>query len=103
MQGDIVRSKALGFEWFVEWIVRHTTVVHGQKNRFAAGVLTERHVIAQPALDPPALIIIAAGALAVILFTALETIDIEIPHIAADLFKAFDQLAVSHGLASRLK
>ena len=36
----------------------------------------------------------------VILLTALETIDIELPHISADLFKVLDQFAVGHGFTS---
>ena len=76
--------------------MRHTAVVYGKEHGFAAVILPERHIAAKPAFQASTLIVITAGALAVILFTVFEAINIELPHIAADLFEVFDQFAVGH-------
>ena len=44
----------------------------------------ERHIIAQPALNSAALVIVAAGALRIIFLTALKAIDIELSHVVTN-------------------
>ena len=58
----------------------------------------KRHVVAQPALDPAPLIIVAAGALEAVFFPALKAVDIELAHIIPDALKTLDQLAICHTL-----
>ena len=67
------------------------------------GCLTEAHEISQPALKAAALIVIAPGALLIILIPALEAIDIELPHVVPNPVKVFDKLTVCHTAPPPLK
>ena len=67
-----------------------------KEDLFAAFVIIGIDISFHPGFDPAVLIAIDPGAFGVKLVTALETIDIEVPHIGPDLLKVFDQLAVSH-------
>ena len=58
----------------------------------------KRHVVAQPAFNSAPFVVIAASAFHPILFTAFETVDIELAHIVPNPFKAFNQLAVCHAI-----
>ena len=100
MQYDILVSKALCFPGTVQWVECHTAVVHRDEDVLTLGSVPESHVAAKPALDSPALIIVAARALFRIVLAALEAVHIELPHIVTNFVKAFDQFAVSHVFTS---
>jgi hypothetical protein len=51
-------------------------------------------MIAKPAFEPAALVIIGTGTLALIFLTALEAVNVEITHICSDLLEILDKLAV---------
>jgi hypothetical protein len=51
-------------------------------------------MITQPAFKPAALIIVRTRALALIIITALEALNIKISHIRSDFLKIFDKLTV---------
>ena len=70
--------------------------VDRQENIFALGRFCEPHMIAEPALDSAALIIIGACALGIIFRSALKTIYIKLTHIGSDFFKVFNELVISH-------
>ena len=96
MQSNILVCKAFCLERLVQRIMGHMAAVHRQKDALAAAIVTEGHIVTQPALHTAALVIIAAGAFRRVLFTALKAVDIELPHIVADPLEAFDQFTVSH-------
>jgi hypothetical protein len=51
-------------------------------------------MIAKPAFEPAALVIIGTRTLALVVITALEAIHVEIAHICSDFLKVFDKLTV---------
>ena len=59
-------------------------------------VLTKRHIFAQPALYPPALIVIASGAFLSKLIAVPEAVNVKRAEINPDPTEIFDQFAVSH-------
>ena len=95
MKQQVAPGKALGLECLIEGVVQDVAAVYRQKHLFSGGILPKGHVIPQPALHAAALVVVAAGTLCVVLLTAFKAIDIELPHIAADVLKVFNQLAVS--------
>ena len=100
MQGNISVCKALGLERLVQRVAGNLPAVHRQEDIFSAAVLAKGHIAAQPALDPAALVVVAAGAFCVVLLPAFEAVDVEFTHIVPDARKVFDQLAVGHDAAS---
>ncbi len=70
--------------------------VDGKENILSVGALTKPHVVPKPALHAAALIVIRAGAFFVVFLAALETADIEFPHIVARAIEILDKLAVCH-------
>lgn len=72
--------------------------VNGQKDILAVGRLPEAHIIAQPAFNPAALVIIGAGAFGPEIIPALKAIDIKLPDIITDPLKVFYQFTVSQGV-----
>ena len=100
MQHDILVRKAFRFPGIVQRIERHASVVHGDEDVLALGGMPEGHVAAKPALNAAPLVVIAACTFLRVIFTAFESVYIEIPHVVADLFKVLDQLAVGHVLTS---
>ena len=76
----------------------HFPLIHGNKNSLPGRILPEGHGISEPALDPAAFIIIAAGTLLLKVTAASKAVDIEVAHIGPDFLKILDQLAVCHGL-----
>lgn len=70
--------------------------VDRQENIFALGRLCKPHMIAEPALDSAALIIIGTCALGVIFRPALKAENIEFTHVCPYFFKILDKFAVSH-------
>ena len=82
----------------MEGIMWDPSAVDREEHILTGGILMEGHIITEPAFDPAPLVIVAAGALDAVFFSALKTIDIEFAHIVPDPFKAFDQLAVCHAL-----
>ena len=96
MEGDVLGGKALGFERLVEGVAPEPAAVHGQEHALAVGVLTETHVVPQPALHPAAFVVIAAGAFRAVFLPALEAINVELAHVAANSLVVFYQLAVCH-------
>ena len=96
MEHDVPVREALCPEGPVEGIFRYSPAVDRQKNTTAAIVLAEGHIVAQPALDPPPLIVIAPGALCRIFIAVPEAMDIKGPQIGADPAEIFDQFTVGH-------
>ena len=74
----------------------YSSAIYGQKYILTGRILMERHIVAKPAFNSSALIIVATGALGIIFLTTLEAIDIELPHVVADALKVLYQLAVCH-------
>ena len=74
----------------------YSSAIYGQKYILTGRILMERHIVAKPAFNSSTLIIVAAGALGIVFFTALETIYIELTHVVADALKVLYQLAVRH-------
>lgn len=74
--------------------------VYRDKNILPFRSLTELHVIPQPALHPPPLIVIRASAFLCVFISALEAIDVEFPHIITYAVEIFYQLTVCHELIS---
>lgn len=70
--------------------------VYGDENPATILILFKGHIIPQPALDSPALIIIAAGTLLGKLIAMTKAVDIKGPQIGANAFKVFDQFMISH-------
>ena len=100
MQYDILVSKALCLPGVVQRVESYAVVIHRDEDVFALGRVPESHVAAKPALDTAALIVIAARALFRIVLAAFEAVDVEVPHIIADLFEALDKFAVGHVFTS---
>ena len=90
VQSDVLVGKAFGFECFVKRVTGDATAVNGQKHILAGGILMEGHIIAEPAFDSAALIIIAAGTLGGVLVAAFEAVDIELAHIITNSIKILD-------------
>ena len=103
MQNNVIVGETFSLEGVEEGIVRNGAVVNGDKDILSVLILTETHVFSEPAFHSAALIVIASGALDVIFVSALEAVDIELPQVAADLFKVFNQFAVSHCFTSLKK
>ena len=97
MQRDILVGEAFGLEGLVERVAGDLPAVNGKKDVLSAAVLPEGHVVAQPAFDPAALVVIATGAFGVILAAAFEAVDIEFPHVVPDPAEILNQLTVGHG------
>ena len=98
MESDIHIRKALRLPRAVQRVMGNGAVVHRDVDALPGGILVEGHVVAQPALHPSALVVVAAGAFLIEFGSGAETIDIEFPHVFPDLLKVLDQFAVGHGL-----
>ena len=102
MQHDIPVGKALRLKRPVKRIMRYGTAVHGKECSPTVSILSEAHIVPQPAFHSSPLIVIAACALFVIFIPMTESIDIKRPHVTPDAAETFDQFAVSHAESSLL-
>ena len=100
MQHQVLVGEAFGLPGVVQGIEGHAAVVHGDEDGLSLRCAAEGHMVPQPALHPPPLVVVAAGALFGVVIPALEAVYVEIAHVVADLFEAFDQLAVGHAFTS---
>ena len=96
MKGDVPVREAFGAESPVQGVFLNSPAVHRQKDPAAFRVLTKRHIFAQPALYPPALIVIASGALLSKLIAVPEAVNVKRAEINPDPAEIFNQFAVSH-------
>ena len=96
MERDVLIGKTLGLERFMEGISWDLSAVNREEHILSGGILVEGHIVAKPAFDPAALIIVAAGTLESVFFPTLKAIDIEFAHIAPDALKTLDQFAIRH-------
>ena len=90
VQDDIVGREAFGFECVVQRVGIDFSAVNGNKRDLSRRFLPERHVVAEPALDAPALIVVAAGALGVVLVSGFEAVDVELAHVVSYFVEVFD-------------
>ena len=97
LQGVPVITRAVkAFEGLVEGIAGDAPAVHGKKDGLSAVIAAESDVVPEPALHPPAFVVVGAGALARVLRPAPEAVDVELAHVVTDLFEVFDQFTVCH-------
>ena len=68
------------------------------KTLFPLGGADEAHVVPLPALQEAALVVIGARAFGLKRLAALETVDIEVPHIGTDALEVLDEFIIGgHG------
>ena len=102
MKRDISVGKAPALPCLEERIAAAAPAVNRDKYILAVRSKREGHVIGKPALDPSPTVIVASKALGSKVLAALKAVDIELPHVSADLLEAFDQFAVGHVFTSPL-
>ena len=88
--------EAFGFECIVEGVGGDGPAVHAEEDPLAVAAAAEAHVVAQPALHPAALVVVAAWACGIVFPAAAEAVDIKLPHIFPDAAEILNQLAVCH-------
>ena len=96
MKGHIQSREAPGFEGTVEGIGGDGPAVHTEEHLLAGGIPAEAHIMTQPALDPPPLVVIAAPAFLVVFLPAAEAVDVELAGEIPDPVEIFDELAIGH-------
>jgi hypothetical protein len=74
--------------------VAYATAINGYENVLSFSGPYKAHMIAKPAFEPAALVVIGTRTLALIVVTALEAVNVEIAHIRSDFLKIFDKLTV---------
>ena len=98
----VANGEAFCFECVIKRVVFQAAAVHAEKYLLSGFLTSEGHVIPQPAFNPTALIVIAAGTFHAYFGTAAETIDIKLAHIIPNPLEILDQLTVFHSHTSFL-
>ena len=96
MQRNIHGCKALGLPAFIQRIMTDTAAVEGNAVGSAIRIALEAHVILQPAVQTPAIIIVASGAFSGKILPLFKAVHIKAPHKIADITVIFKKLAISH-------
>ena len=96
MQRNIHGRKALGLPAFIQRIMTDTAAVEGNAVGSAVRFALETHVILQPAVQTPAIIIVASGAFGGKILPLFKAIYIKAPHKIAYITVIFKKLAISH-------
>ena len=75
-----------------------SAAVDGDEDALPLGSTGEAHVVSRPALQEAVLVVIGARAFGLKRLAALETVDIEVPHIGADALEVLDEFVIGgHG------
>ena len=96
MQCNIHGRKALGLPGFIQGIMTDTAAVKGNAVSSTVRFAFEAHIILQPAVQTPAIIIVASGAFSGKILPLFKAVHIKAPHKIADITVIFKKLAISH-------
>ena len=73
-----------------------TAAVEGNAISSAVRIALEAHIILQPAVQTPAIIIVASGTFSGKIMPLFKSVHIKAPHKIADITVIFKKLAISH-------
>ena len=94
MQCNVAVGKTTGLPRLEKRIMGARPAIDRQEAVFSVRSLAESHIISEPTLDPPFLVIIRARTFLREFIPALEAVDVELPHVFSDSLEILDSLVV---------